>query len=59
MDQGGCPAVALGDTGLPGLHVKGSGLGAGGAVPDTTSNAEGEKGQEGAPWWGTKVGKSV
>lgn len=48
-----------GDTGLTGPHVKGSRLGAGGAVPDATSNVEGEKGQEGAPGWGTRVGKSV
>lgn len=37
---------------LPGLYLKRSGLGAGRAVSDTTSNTEGEKRQAGAPGWG-------
>lgn len=48
-----------GDTGLSGLYLKEPGLGAGRAVPDTTSNAEGGKTQERVPGWGTRVRKSV
>lgn len=48
-----------GDTGLPGPHVKESGLGAGRAVPDTTSNTEGGQTQDRGPGWGTRVGESV